>query len=60
MPEQEAAVAAGTLSLGRGVALRVFPPLFVAAVDRAPEAYEQEIASLHPLTDEAVRVEGGL
>ncbi|MFG2039062.1 hypothetical protein [Dactylosporangium sp. NPDC048998] len=52
--EQEAAVAAGTLSTDEAYALTFFPPAFVAAVDGALEAYEQEITSLDPPTDEAV------
>lgn len=53
--EQEAAIAAGTLSPDEAYALTAFPPAFVGAVDAALKAYEQEIASLEPLTDEAVR-----
>jgi len=52
--EQEAAVAAGTLSPEEAYALTFFPPAFVAAVDAALETYEQEIASLDRATDEAV------
>ncbi|GAA1565579.1 hypothetical protein GCM10009827_103990 [Dactylosporangium maewongense] len=52
--EQEAAIAAGTLSPDDAYALAFFPPAFVAAVDAALEAYEQEIARLDPPTDEAV------
>jgi hypothetical protein len=54
--DQEAAVAAGTLSPDEAYALAFFPPAFVAAVDAALETYEQEIASLDPPTDEAVWV----
>ncbi|GIH04039.1 hypothetical protein Rhe02_21060 [Rhizocola hellebori] len=52
--EQEAAIAAGTLSPADAYALTAFPPAFVAAVDVALAEYEQEIASLSPPTDEAV------
>jgi hypothetical protein len=52
--EQEAAVAAGTLPPDEAYALTFFPPAFVAAVDAALEAYEQEIGRLDPPTDEAV------
>ncbi len=52
--EQEAAVAAGTMSPDEAYALTFFPPAFVAAVDAALEAYEQEVASLDPPTDAAV------
>jgi hypothetical protein len=52
--EQEAAVAAGTLPPDAAYALTFFPPAFVAAVDAALDAYEQEVASLAPRTDEAV------
>ncbi|MEV4513901.1 hypothetical protein AB0K00_33705 [Dactylosporangium sp. NPDC049525] len=52
--EQEAAVAEGTLSRDEAYALQAFPPAFVAAVDVALEAYELEVASLDPPTDEAV------
>jgi hypothetical protein len=52
--EQEAAVAAGTMPPDEAYALTFFPPAFVAAVDAALEAYEQEVASLNPPTDEAV------
>jgi hypothetical protein len=52
--EQQAAVAAGTLSPDEAYALTFFPPAFVDAVDAALAAYEQEIASLDPPTDEAV------
>ncbi|MER7282089.1 DUF5713 family protein [Dactylosporangium sp. NPDC000244] len=52
--EQEAAVAAGTMPREEAYALTFFPPPFVAAVDAALEAYEQEVASLNPPTDEAV------
>ena len=41
--EQEAAIAAGTLSPDEAYALTAFPPQFVAAVDAALEAYEQEM-----------------
>ncbi|WP_238009539.1 DUF5713 family protein [Dactylosporangium sp. AC04546] len=54
--EQEAAVAAGTLPANEAYARVFFPPAFVAAVDAALAAYEQEIASLDPPTDEAVWV----
>ncbi|MET7426815.1 hypothetical protein [Dactylosporangium sp. NPDC005555] len=54
--EQEAAVAAGTLSPDAAYAPVFFPPAFVAAVDAALVAYEQEIASLDPPADEAVWV----
>jgi hypothetical protein len=52
--EQEAAVAAGTLSPDEAYTRSFFPPAFVTAVDAALEAYEQEIANLNPPTDEAV------
>ncbi|WP_433074380.1 hypothetical protein ACQP1P_27270 [Dactylosporangium sp. CA-052675] len=52
--EQEAAVAAGTMPREEAYALTFFPPAFVAAVDAALEAYEREVASLRPPTDEAV------
>ncbi|MEV0132994.1 DUF5713 family protein [Dactylosporangium sp. NPDC050688] len=52
--EQEAAVAAGTMSPDEAYALTFFPPAFVAAVDAALEAYEQEVASLEPPADAAV------
>jgi hypothetical protein len=52
--EQEAAVAAGTLPPDAAYALTFFPPAFVAAVDGALEAYEEEIASLDPPADEEV------
>ncbi|WP_344076355.1 DUF5713 family protein [Luedemannella helvata] len=52
--EQEAAVVAGTLSSDDAYALTFFPPGFVAAVDASLAAYEQEIASMDPPTDEAV------
>ena len=54
--EQEAAVAAGTFSSDEAYALTFFPPAFVAAVDAALEAYEQEVAAWIPPTDEAVWV----
>lgn len=54
--EQEAAVAAGTMPPEDAYAVTFFPPPFVAAVDAALEAYEQEIAGLQPPTDEAVWV----
>ncbi|WP_238012186.1 hypothetical protein KZZ52_13915 [Dactylosporangium sp. AC04546] len=54
--EQQAAVAAGTLSPDEAYALTFFPPMFVVAVDAALEPYEQEIASLDSPTDEAVWV----
>src|SRR6185369_4933925 len=52
--EETAAVAAGTLPPDEAYALSAFPPQFVAAVDAALEAYEQEIEGLNPPTDEAV------
>jgi hypothetical protein len=52
--EQEAAVAAGTMPPDEAYALTSFPPAFVAAVDAALVAYEQEVASLNPPTDEAL------
>jgi hypothetical protein len=52
--EQEAAVAAGTLAADEAYAPTFFPPAFVAAVDAALAAYEQEVAGLDPRTDEAV------
>jgi hypothetical protein len=52
--EQQAAVAAGTMSPDEAYALTFFPPAFVAAVDAALDVYEQEIASLDAPTDEAV------
>lgn len=54
--QQEAAIAAGTLSPDEAYALTAFPPDSVAAVDAALQAYEQEIASLNPPADEAVWV----
>jgi hypothetical protein len=54
--EQQAAIAAGTLSPDEAYALSAFPPGFVAAVDAALEIYEQQIARLDPPTDEAVWV----
>lgn len=54
--EQEAAIAAGTLSSDEAYALTAFPPEFVAAVDTALATYEQEIAGLNPSTDGAVWV----
>lgn len=52
--EQEAAVAAGTMSPDEAYALAFFPPAFVTAVDSALEAYEREVASLDPPADAAV------
>lgn len=52
--KQEAAIAAGTLRRDEAYALTAFPPDFVAAVDAALAAYEQEIARLDPPTDENV------
>jgi hypothetical protein len=44
------------LSPDEAYALTAFPPQFVAAVDAALEAYEQEIAGLSQPTDKAVWV----
>jgi hypothetical protein len=54
LAEQEAAVAAGTLSAADAYAVSFFPPAFVAAVDSALQAYEGEIANLARPTDDAV------
>ncbi|WP_232323685.1 hypothetical protein [Catenuloplanes japonicus] len=53
--EQEAAVAAGTLSDDEAYAARAWPPEFISGVDAALAVFERDVAALSDIApDEAV------